>query len=129
MYITTFSAGSKMRSRSLTLTVRRTKGLFTHNVPFSFHSPATTLPFSCYILPPIIQTLMSLHQNNRLLLVHDKRCFVSHWPPSSEIGMLLITNFLELDVVAERRRTLAGRQHAVPPLFLCRHPAATLPWP
>jgi hypothetical protein len=38
---------------------------------------------------------MSLHQNNNLLLVHDKRCIVSHWPPASEIGMLLITNFLE----------------------------------
>jgi hypothetical protein len=39
---------------------------------------------------------MSLHQNNKLLLVHDKRCFVSHWPPASDIGMLLITNCLEL---------------------------------
>jgi hypothetical protein len=39
---------------------------------------------------------MSLHQNNKLLLVHDKRCFVSHWPPASEIGMLLITNLHEL---------------------------------
>jgi isochorismate hydrolase len=44
---------------------------------------------------------MFLHQNNKLLLVHDKRFFVSHWPPASEIGMLLITNFLELRVVAE----------------------------
>jgi hypothetical protein len=85
---------------------------------------------------------MSLHQNNKLLLVHDKRCFVSHWPPESEIGMLLITNFLELRVVAGLSRTLAGRQHAVsgrpmlihtfhavPMLFPCRNPAATLPWP
>jgi hypothetical protein len=85
---------------------------------------------------------MYLHQNNKLLLVHDKRCFVSHWPPASEIGMLLITNFMELRVVAGRRRTLAGRQHAVsgrpmlihthhavPMLFPCRHPAATMPWP
>jgi hypothetical protein len=39
---------------------------------------------------------MSLYQNNKLLLVHDKRCFFSHWPPASEIGMLLVTNFLEL---------------------------------
>jgi hypothetical protein len=46
---------------------------------------------------------MSLHQNNKLLLVHDKHCFVSHWPPSSEIRMLLITNFLEIDVVAAKR--------------------------
>ena len=56
---------------------------------------------------------MSLHQNNKLLLVHDKRCFVSHWLPASEIGMLLTTNFLELRVVAGRHRKLAGRQHAV----------------
>jgi hypothetical protein len=68
---------------------------------------------------------MSLHQNNKLLLVHDKHCFVSHWPPASEIGMLLITNFLELDVVAARGRKLASCQHAVS----CRHPATTLPRP
>jgi hypothetical protein len=56
---------------------------------------------------------MSMHQNNKLLLVHDKRCFVSHWPPASAIGMLLITNFLELGMVAGISRTLADRQHAV----------------
>jgi hypothetical protein len=53
---------------------------------------------------------MSLHKNNKLLLVHHKRFFVSHWPPS-EIGMLLVTNFLELGVVAARDRKLASRQH------------------
>jgi hypothetical protein len=70
---------------------------------------------------------MSLHQNNKLLIVHDKRCFVSHWPPTSEIGMLLITNFLELRVVAGRSRTRAGRPHAV-----CRRPMLiqnTMPFP
>jgi hypothetical protein len=56
---------------------------------------------------------MSLHQNNKLLLVHDKRCFVSHWPPASEIAMLLITNFLELGVLAQRGRKLASRRYAV----------------
>jgi hypothetical protein len=56
---------------------------------------------------------MSLHQNNKLLLFHDKRCFVSHWPPASEIGMLLITAFLELGAVAGISRTRAGRPHAV----------------
>jgi hypothetical protein len=56
---------------------------------------------------------MSLYQNNKLLLVHDKRCFVSHWPPASEIVMLLLTNFLELGVVAARGRKLESRQHAV----------------
>src|SRR5215475_11676361 len=43
------------------------------------------------------------------------------------ILMLLITKFLELRVVEERRRQLAGRQHSVPTLFACRQPAATLP--
>jgi hypothetical protein len=82
---------------------------------------------------------MSLHQNNKLLLVHDKRCFVSHWPPASEIGMLMI-NFMELRVVAGIRRTLAGGQHtvsgrrmlvhtyhALSMLFPFRHPVSTLP--
>jgi hypothetical protein len=85
---------------------------------------------------------MSLHQNNKFILVHDKRCFASHWPPAYETDMLLITNFLELRVVAGISRMLAGRQHAifgrtmliyiyhaVPVLFPFRHPAATLPWP
>jgi hypothetical protein len=44
---------------------------------------------------------MSLHQNNKLLLVHDKRCFVSYWPPVTEIGMLLLTNFLEPALLQE----------------------------
>jgi len=35
------------------------------------------------------------HQNNKFFFVHVKRCSVSHWPPASEIGMLLI-NFVEL---------------------------------
>jgi hypothetical protein len=56
---------------------------------------------------------MSLNQNNKLLLVHDKRCLVSHWPPASEIGMLLITNFVELCMVARRSQTRAGCPHAV----------------
>jgi hypothetical protein len=82
---------------------------------------------------------MSLHQNNKLLLVHDKRCFVSHLPPAFEIGTLLVTNFLELRVIAGRRRTLVDCQHivsgrsmlihthhAVPMLSPCRHPAVAL---
>jgi hypothetical protein len=39
--------------------------------------------------------------------------FVSHRPRASEIGMLLITNVLELGVVAPRGRKLANRQHAI----------------
>jgi hypothetical protein len=68
---------------------------------------------------------MSLYHNNKLLLVHDKRCSVSHWPLQSEIGTLLITNCLELGVEAARDQKLANRQHTVS----CRHPAATLPRP
>jgi hypothetical protein len=45
---------------------------------------------------------MSLHQNNKPLLVHHKRLSVSHWSLQSDIGMLLIINFLELGVVAAR---------------------------
>jgi hypothetical protein len=56
----------------------RFKDRFTHTMPFLCRDPSTTLPFS------------------------DSA--VSHWP-LHEIGMLLITNFLELGV--------ASRQHAV----------------
>jgi hypothetical protein len=56
---------------------------------------------------------MTLHQNKKFLFVYDKRCFVSHWPPASEIGVLLITNFLEIRVLAGRSRTRAGGPHAV----------------
>jgi hypothetical protein len=74
---------------------------------------------------------MSLHQNNKLLFVHDKRCFDSHWPPASEIGMRLITTFLELHVVAGRSRTRAGRPHAVSgrPMLIHTDHAVPLPRP
>ena len=61
---------------------------------------------------------MSLYQNKKLFLVHDER-WVSYWPPASEIGMLLITIFVELRVVAGRSRTLAAPQ-AVSTAALCR---------
>jgi hypothetical protein len=75
---------------------------------------------------------MSLHQNNKLLLVHDKRCFVSHWPPASEIGMLMITTFLEFCVVAGRSRS--GQVAHMPFLIAnshitCRSHAAAMPRP
>jgi hypothetical protein len=70
---------------------------------------------------------MSLRQN-KILLVHDKRCFVSHWPPASEIRMLLI-NFLELRVVAGISRTLAGRQHAVSGRPMLIHTYHAVPMP
>jgi hypothetical protein len=57
--------------------------------------------FFCSVLLPLF------------FLVRDKRYFVSHWSPASEIGMLLITNFVELRVVAGSSRTLAGNPQAV----------------
>jgi hypothetical protein len=72
---------------------------------------------------------MSLHQNNKLLLVHDKRCFVSHWPPASEIGVLLIINFLELCVAAVRSRTPAGRPHAISGRQMVIHTYHAVPLP
>jgi len=48
-----------------------------------------------------------------LPLIHDKRCLVSRWPPASEIGMLLVTTFVELHVVAGRSRKRVSRPHAV----------------
>jgi hypothetical protein len=86
-----------------------------------------------------MQELMPLHQNNMFLFARDKRWLVSHWPPASEIVMLLITTFLEIRVVAGRSRTRTGRPHAasgrpmlihtyhaVPMPFPCRFPAVTL---
>jgi hypothetical protein len=73
---------------------------------------------------------MSLHQNNKLLLVHDKRRSVSHWPLQSEIGMLLITNCLEMGVVAPSGHKLASCEHAANIPSPCRRDSAlNLPWP
>jgi hypothetical protein len=74
---------------------------------------------------------MSLHQNNKLLVLHDKRHLVSHWPPASEIGMLVITTFLELRVVAGRSRTRTGRPHAVSrrPMLIHTYHAVPMPLP
>jgi hypothetical protein len=71
---------------------------------------------------------MSLYENNKLFLVGHKYWFVSHWPPTSEIGMLLITNFLELGMVAARGRKLASRHHAVSerPMLIHAYPAVAL---
>jgi hypothetical protein len=76
-----------------------------------------------------MQALMFLHQNNKFLLVHDKRCFVPHWPQTSEIGMLLITNFLELRVVAGRSRMRAGRPQAVSGRSMLIHTYQAVPMP
>jgi hypothetical protein len=72
---------------------------------------------------------MSLHQNNKLLLVHHKLCFVSHWPPASKIGMLLITNFMELGVSAQKAESWQVANmpsHAVTLPRSCHYPAVTL---
>jgi hypothetical protein len=72
---------------------------------------------------------MSLHQNNKVIIVHQKCCFVSHWPPASEIGVLLITNFLEVGVVAAIGRKLASRQHAVSERLMLIHTYHAVPMP
>jgi hypothetical protein len=54
---------------------------------------------------------MSLHQNNSYRPSQTLLCFTL--ATASDIGMLLITNFLELGVVAARGHKLASRQHAV----------------
>jgi hypothetical protein len=59
-----------------------------------------------------------------LFFVHDKCCLVSHWPPESEIDMLLITTFVELRVVAGRSRTRVGNPQAV-----SRRTCCAVPWP
>jgi hypothetical protein len=69
---------------------------------------------------------MSLHQNIKLLLLHDKHCFVSQWPSSSEIGMLLITNFLELGVVAAMRPKTGKSPTCRLKPSPCRDPAMAL---
>jgi hypothetical protein len=72
------------------------KGRFTHTMPFPCHHPAITLPLPCH----------------------------SHWPLQSEIGMLLITNFLKLGVVAAK--AISWKVANMP--STCHHPAvATLP--
>jgi hypothetical protein len=48
-----------------------------------------------------------------LFVLFHNSCLVSHWPPASEIAMLLITTLVELRVVAGRSRTRAGNPQAV----------------
>jgi hypothetical protein len=56
--------------------------------------------------------------------------FVSQWPLASQIGMFLVTNFLEHRVVAARSRTQAGGQYAAltRPMLLFDSPN-TIPFP
>jgi hypothetical protein len=68
---------------------------------------------------------MSLHQNNKLLLVHHNTplCItLATGPLPSESGMLLLTNVLELGVVAAR---VISWQVANMP-STCHHPAMAL---
>jgi hypothetical protein len=58
-----------------------------------------------------------------------KRCLVSHWPPASEVGTLLVTTFVKLRVVAGRSRKRAGRQHAVSGRPMLIHTYHAVPMP
>ena len=69
---------------------------------------------------------MFLHQNNQLLLVHDKRRLVSHWPGVFEMPM---TTFVELRVVAVRSRTWAGRPQAAFRQPMLIHTCHAVPMP
>jgi hypothetical protein len=77
----------------------RFKGRFTHTMPFPCRFPAATLPLPCHFPRVLCFTLAT----------------------ASEIGILLITNFLELGV--------ASRQYAVNMSSPCRRdPAMALRW-
>jgi hypothetical protein len=109
------------------------------NVPYLVHEVLLLSPSSSYLLINCYHNLCtvnytSIHvvaKNNKFLLVHEKLCFVTQWPPASEIDMLLITNFLELRVVAGRSRTRAGRPHAGygRPMLIHTYNAVPLPRP
>ena len=73
-----------------------------------------------------MQALLSLHQNNNLLLVHDKHCYLSRWSPASEIDMLLITNLPGTPRVAAWSLSLASRQQYNISSTCCE-PATNLP--
>jgi len=68
------------------------------------------------------------HQNSQLLLAHDKRCFVSHWPAAFQFEFLM-TTVMELLVVAGRSRVWVGRPQAVcrRPMLIHTYRAAPLP--
>lgn len=101
--------------------------------------------FSCYFLPAItfywtviiiyvlsiIQALMFLHQNNQRLLVHDEHWLVSHWPPALtfQICKLLITTFVDLQVVTGRSRNWADCPQAVSWWPMLIYTCHTVLWP
>ena len=101
-------------SKDVTLTCM-TKGRITHSMPCPCHAPIVPCPLRKSAWQPEISELL-VQQFNRssflycvattLFLISDKR-LVSHWPPASEIGMLLIT-FVELHVVTGRSQMHAG---------------------
>jgi len=55
---------------------------------------------------------------DRLFLVYDKRCSLSHWQPLSEISIFLITTFLELRVIEADNGQVSHR----PSLACCSVP-------
>jgi hypothetical protein len=97
-------------------------------VPYLVHEVLVLSPSRNYLLLNCYHNLCAVNYTithalapkHKLLLVHDKRRSVAHWPLQSEIGMLLITNFLVLGGVAARA---ISRQVANIP-STCHHPAA-----
>jgi len=73
-------------------------------------------------------TLVFLHQNNKLLLVHDKRCLVSYWPAAFQFEILM-TTFVELCVIAGRSRKRAGRPQGVSRRPMLIHTCHAMPCP
>ena len=78
-------------------------------------------------------TLMFSHQNNQLLLVHDKHCLVSNWP-AAFLFEILMTTFVELHVVARRSWTWAGHPEACLDgqfqfIRTMLRPCRAVPWP
>ena len=129
----------------------RYEGYLLNMVVFIFRFLASgnsqiSMSFSYRIAPSTVHSkssyggllLMSWHQNNKPFLAYDERCSVSHWPPASEISMLLITNFVELRMVAGRTLKLAGCPQAVSRRPMLIHtcnvlpmlrPCRAVPWP
>ena len=71
---------------------------------------------------------MFLHQNKQLLLVHDKRCFVSHCPAAFQFEIPM-TTFVEFHMVTGRSLTWAGRTKAAFRRPMLIHTCHAVPMP
>jgi hypothetical protein len=92
-YTVPFKANSHIPCRSPATTLPFSGSAVSFvKVPYLVHEVLLLSPsrnyrlLNCYhsLCAVNFQALMSLHQDNKLLLVHDKRWFVSHWPPVSD---------------------------------------------